>query len=137
MINSKFLRRVEPNPSKDLAYRTDLYEYQLTKPLEWAEWSSLCEPEPSDAFISWFQWASNELLNVKDWKQLESWLGTNTLYYSFYNREIAWLCLVNRLRYELKLPLIEFKEAEWIIYLKYQNHKAFVQEWREMWTLKI
>jgi len=137
MINSKFLRRIEPNPSKDLAYRTDLYEYQLTKPLEWTEWSPLCSPTPTPEFIEWFDWALRDLLAIKDWKVIEDWLQTNTVYYTFYNREIVWLCLLNRVRQSQRLPLIEFQEYEWTKYLKYWTNKNFVKEWRQMWISKI
>ena len=116
LIEGKFLRRVESNPSSDLITRRDLYHYQFTSQLSAFDWEKLVQPQSQvdrlsfqvihDQFVAYYMRKITSI-NVDD-------LFSVILPLSCTNNTIYNLCLLNRIRYEQNYPPIHFQEDDWI-----------------------
>jgi len=114
-------------PSADLAARRDLFEYQLTKPLDHNEWEALVRPQKTTDKIA-FQSVHNNFIEL-----YKSHIKTHdpkvlfgmALPATCVNRTIYNLCLINRVRYELNYPLMRAEESDWIDFLVFTNDPQF------------
>jgi hypothetical protein len=120
MIPGNFLRRIEPNPTTDLAHRQDLLILQFDTPLNWAEWQNLVQApsELLELFQRFFSDTYNLLLNpewfdTNDWPRIP---GIAAHRYRFTNMSIFELCFLNRMRAFHDLPPISFNESQWAEY---------------------
>lgn len=128
MFDSKFLRRIEANPSPDLARRRDLYDFQLITDLEPEAWHSLVLPPDVSSTVNFNR--EHERW-VKAYSGKITTLDPEFLFRSLVppircvNKTIYNFCLINRIRYELDYPLVTTTEDEWIMWVIYLQDPAF------------
>lgn len=139
MIDGMFLRRVELDPSNDLARRTDLLNLQITSSLQTPDWERLVQPPDSQTTL---QFRQSHQTYVQHYIRHISLVEVNNLFNTgcpmvCKNREIYTLCLINRIRYEVNYPLMKFEEKEWIKYVTYRIEPLFKDRFQDLIKSKL
>ena len=133
-LTSKFLRRIESNPSADLATRKDLYHYQFVAGLSASEWERLVQPQSQvdrlgfqvihDQFVHYYM-RKITTVNVDD-------LFSVILPLSCTNNTIYNLCLINRIRYEKNYPPLHFQDEDWLDFIIFHYDPALKSKFQTL-----